>query len=178
MPPANAGGSAAVARAHLLELLGPVVAAAGYDIEDITVISAGRRSLVRVSVDADGGIDLDGVAAVSRLLSDALDRDAGPDAAFAGPYVLEVGSPGVERPLTEPRHWRRAMGRLVQVPVDGQPVTGRVCSTADGGVTLDVEGSRREVPWDRLGRGRVQVEFNRAAADPAAGTSADEIQED
>jgi ribosome maturation factor RimP len=165
MPPASAGASAAQARAHLLDLLGPVVTGAGYDLEDVNVTAAGRRSLVRVTVDADGGIDLDAVAVVSRLVSDALDADAeDPKSprALAGAYVLEVSSPGVERPLTEPRHWRRASGRLVQTEVGGRVVTGRVLDCTDTGVTLEVAGAARAVAWADLGRGRVQVEFNRA----------------
>jgi ribosome maturation factor RimP len=165
MPPATAGASAAQAREHLLGLLGPLVTDAGYDLEDVAVTSAGRRSLVRVTVDADGGIDLDAVAVVSRLVSDALDADTaspGGPRALAGPYVLEVSSPGVDRPLTEQRHWRRAAGRLVAVDVAGRPVTGRVSAVAASGVTLDVDGASREVSWDTLGRGKVQVEFNRA----------------
>ena len=98
-------------------------------------------------------------------MSEALDDDADGGAAFAGPYVLEVSSPGVDRPLTEPRHWRRAHGRLVQVPVADKPVTGRVVETDDDGVTLDVDGARREIAWGELGRGRVQVEFNRGEED-------------
>jgi ribosome maturation factor RimP len=168
MPPATAGASAAQAREHLLDLLGPLVTDAGYDLEDIAVTSAGRRSLVRVTVDADGGIDLDAVAVVSRLVSDALDADtADPRSprALAGPFVLEVSSPGVDRPLTEQRHWRRATGRLVTVDVAGRPTTGRVEQVGGAGVTLDVDGAVGEVAWDDLGRGKVQVEFNRAASD-------------
>ena len=164
MPPDTAGRSAAQARERLLGLLGPVVSAAGYDLEDITVSAAGRRSLVRVSVDADGGIDLDAVAEVSRVVADAIDvvdADAPGGAAFAGPYVLEVSSPGVDRPLTEERHWRRATGRLVRTQVGEQLMTGRVLDTSGSGVTLDVDGTRRDVPWGELGRGAVQVEFNR-----------------
>ncbi|MEO8889447.1 MAG: ribosome maturation factor RimP [Jatrophihabitantaceae bacterium] len=162
MPPATAGKSAAQAREHLLATLRPVVDALGYDLEDITITSAGRRSLVRVSLDADGGIDLDGIAAVSRLVSEALDAEEPGGAAFAGPYVLEVSSPGVDRPLTEPRHWKRARGRLVHVPVGDRSVTGRVQHVSDQGVSLDVDGSEREIAWTELGRGKVQVEFNRA----------------
>jgi ribosome maturation factor RimP len=168
MPPATASASAAQAREHLLTLLGPIVAGAGYDLEDVTVTSAGRRSLVRVTVDADGGIDLDAVAVVSRIVSDALDADAatpGSPRALAGAYVLEVSSPGVDRPLSDPRHWRRATGRLVRVDVDGSPVTGRVTTVDDDGVVLDVEGSARRVDWSGLGRGKVQIEFNRASDD-------------
>jgi ribosome maturation factor RimP len=169
-PAANSGRAAGAARAgqareHLLEALSPVVAATGHDLEDVTVTSAGRRSLVRVIVDADGGVDLDAVADVSRAVSAALDDDADGGAAFAGPYVLEVSSPGVDRPLTEQRHWRRAEGRLVQVTVAEQSVTGRIVGTAAAGVTLDVDGARREIGWDDLGRGRVQVEFSRGEED-------------
>jgi ribosome maturation factor RimP len=166
MPPDTAGGSAAQTRQRLLGLLGPVISAAGYELEDVTVSVAGRRSLVRVSVDADGGIDLDAVADVSRVVSDAIDAtdaDSPGGAAFAGPYVLEVSSPGVERPLTEPRHWRRATGRLVRAPVQERMITGRVIDTTDSGVALDVAGVRRDVPWGELGRGTVQVEFNRSS---------------
>jgi ribosome maturation factor RimP len=158
------GGAAAQAREHLLELLTPLVDAAGYDLEDVTVSAAGRRSMVRVIVDADDGIDLDAVATVSRVISDALEDDSFDTAGarpLAGSYVLEVTSPGVDRPLTEPRHWRRARGRLVSTEVDGAAVTARVTSTDDDGVTLDVDGTQRAVTWSSLGRGKVQIEFNR-----------------
>lgn len=146
-------------RHQLIELIGPVITAAGYDLDDLSVTAAGRRSLIRVSVDGDSGIDLDAVAEVSRTISDVLDADDG--ATFAGPYVLEVSSPGVDRPLTEPRHWRRAAGRLVAVEVDGQPLTARVVSADDTAVLLDVAGEHRSVALASLGRGRVQVEFSR-----------------
>ena len=165
MAPASAGRSTPQARDRLVQTLRPVVEASGYELEDVTVTAAGRRSLVRVSVDTvgpGGGIDLDGVAEVSRVVSEVLDAE---DDTFAGPYVLEVSSPGVDRPLTEHRHWRRALGRLVQVPVGDRTVTGRVVEAGDAGVTLDVEGTRREFAWGELGRGRVQVEFNRGEED-------------
>jgi ribosome maturation factor RimP len=146
-------------RQQLIELIGPVVSAAGYDLDDLSVTAAGRRSLIRVSVDSDHGIDLDAVADISRAVSDVLDSDGG--ASFAGPFVLEVSSPGVDRPLTEPRHWRRAAGRLVTVDVDGRPLTGRVVSADDSTVVLDVDGRQRGLPLAGLGPGRVQVEFSR-----------------
>jgi ribosome maturation factor RimP len=161
MPPAQAGPPPDAARQQLAGLLAPVVESAGYDLEDVTVTQAGRRSLVRVIVDADGGVDLDGVAHVSRAVSHALDEGN----RFTGPYVLEVSSPGVERPLREPRQWRRAMGRLVKVPAGGTPLLGRVVATDDAGVTLDVDGARRHLPWATLEPGRVQVEFTTPGAD-------------
>ncbi|HST46706.1 ribosome maturation factor RimP [Jatrophihabitans sp.] len=146
-------------RQQLIELIGPVVSAAGYELDDLSVTAAGRRSLIRVSVDGDRGIDLDAVARISRTVSDVLDADGA--ASFAGPYVLEVSSPGVDRPLTEPRHWRRATGRLVTVDVDGRPLTGRVVGADDSAVQLDVEGRQHSLPLAGLGPGRVQVEFSR-----------------
>ena len=164
MPPATAGASAAQAREHLLDLLDPLVSDAGYDLEDVTVTAAGRRSLVRVIVDADGGIDLDAVAVVSRIVSDALDADAEAGAAaraLAGSYVLEVSSPGVDRPLTEPRHWRRAAGRLVTARSGASGHRpGRRRSTTRASPSTST-ARRRPSRWDELGRGKVQVEFNR-----------------
>lgn len=161
MPPAQAGPPLDDARRKLAELLAPVVESTGYDFEDVTVQQAGRRRLVRVLVDAEGGIDLDAVAQVSRAVSDVLDdRDA-----LDGPYVLEVSSPGVDRPLREPRHWQRAAGRLVQVDLDGQSVVGRVLGADAEGVRLEVGGTHRAAPWSALGPGRIQVEFNRPESD-------------
>ena len=156
--PASAGRSAAQERERLLDLLAPVVTKAGYDLEDVSVTSAGRRSLVRVTVDADGGIDLDAVAEVSRIISEALDEEGD---GFAGPYVLEVSSPGVDRPLTEPRHWRRAIGRIVKVPVGERTLSGRVTAVAETGVCLELDKGPHEVAWHELGKGVVQVEFRR-----------------
>ncbi len=154
-------------RQQLIDLLTPVIAAEGYDLEDLSVTAAGRRSLIRITVDADNGIDLDGVAAVSRSISTALDDDTdGGDAAFAGPYVLEVSSPGVDRPLTEPRHWRRAAGRLVEFPVTERAgshrvVTGRVKALEGSDLVVDVAGTEQRFALDTVGSGRVQVEFSR-----------------
>jgi ribosome maturation factor RimP len=155
----TAGGRPSHERARLLDTLTPVVQQAGYDLEDLSVTAAGRRSLVRVVVDKDGGIDLDAVAEVSRAVSEAL--DGGGDA-FAGPYVLEVTSPGVDRPLTEERHWRRAVGRLVSVPVGERTVTGRVVQVTDAGIRLTTDTGVEEPAWSELGPGRVQVEFSRS----------------
>ena len=172
MPPAKAGASAAQARDTLAALLEPLITEAGFDLEDVTVSAAGRRSLVRIVVDADGGIDLDAVALVSRVISDALDTaDVANSGVLAGSYVLEVTSPGVDRPLSEPRHWRRARGRRVTVSAGGPSLTGRVLDTSDVGVTLDVDGATHAVAWSDLGAGRVQVEFNRAEAEGSGRSS-------
>ena len=163
---------AAVSRQRVREVVEPVVTAAGYDLEDVTVTAAGRRSVVRVIVDRDGGIDLDAVAEVSRLVSDALDAE---DPTGDVAYTLEVSSPGVDRALTEPRHWRRAAGRLVKASVrDAKDVTGRVLEADGSGVTFDVDGTKRTVPYDALGAGRVQVEFSRPGPSAADDDADDE----
>lgn len=146
---------AAVSRDRVRSALDPVVSAAGFDLEDVAVVAAGRRNVIRVVVDRDGGLDLDAVAEVSRVVSDALD---GSDVTGSAAYTLEVTSPGVDRPLTDPRHWRRAVGRLV---VAGA-VAGRIVSADDTGVTFDADGDERTIPYADLPAGKVQVEFGRA----------------
>ncbi|WP_049573851.1 ribosome maturation factor RimP [Nonomuraea sp. SBT364] len=146
-------------RDHLMKLLEPVVAAEGLDLEDVTVTQAGKRKLLRVIVDRDGGVSLDDVADVSQAVSAALDED---DAMGQAAYTLEVSSPGVDRPLTEPRHWRRAAKRLVKAELrDGTVIEGRVLAADDSGVDLDVEGAGRRLDYQDLTLGRVQVEFRR-----------------
>lgn len=169
-------------RQQLMELLGPVIISQGYELEDVSVTSAGRRSLIRVIVDGDDGIDLDGVADVSRAVSDVLDGtgDSVDSAAFAGPYVLEVSSPGVDRPLTEPRHWRRATGRLVKAPSGDRVVTGRIVSADDQQVTLRDEHGDTEYRYAELGAGRIEVEFSRPGepAEEADRSGADHTEVD
>jgi len=140
-------------------LAGEAAGAAGLVLEDVAVQSAGRRRIVRVVVDlpddALGGVPMDAVATVSQLLSQRLDDS---DAMGGTPYVLEVTSPGVDRPLTERRHWLRARGRLVRVTLrDGGALTGRLTDAGDEGLVVD----GRPVVWDDVTRGRVEVEFNR-----------------
>src|SRR3954451_9052582 len=165
------------ATSRLAGWIEPVVGSAGYDLEDLVVSRAGRRSVVRVVIDRDEGVTLDDIAEVSRAVSAALDENDGE--LGRAPYVLEVTSPGVDRPLTEARHWRRNVGRLVAVPVGPtgatEKVTGRITEVGDAGVLLAVEAAGkpgakkrpptpRRVPWAELGAGQVQVEFGRPEA--------------
>jgi ribosome maturation factor RimP len=148
------------ARARVRALIEPVVEAAGYDLEEVGLSRAGRRHVVRVLVDTDGGINLDDVAVVSREISAALDAaEEQGDEVLPGEYQLEVGSPGVDRPLTQPRHWRRNVTRLVAV----NGLTGRVIDVDEDGIVLDVDGTPRALRFAELGPGRVQIEFKRLA---------------
>lgn len=144
-------------------LVSDLVAAAGLDLEDVTVTAAGRRSVVRVVVGSDEPLDLDAVADLSRDVSEVLD---GHDAFGEAPYTLEVTSPGVDRPLTEPRHWRRARGRRVAATVAGEALTARVGPVAGEVVSLVVPGPDgpvvREVALAEVSGATVEVEFSRA----------------
>jgi ribosome maturation factor RimP len=171
------------AKSRVRAVIEPVIVAAGFDLEDVTLSRAGRRHVVRVLVDADGGISLDDVAVVSREISQALDAaEEAQGEVLAGEYQLEVGSPGVDRPLTLPRHWRRNISRLVAVTVAGVPLTGRITAADETGVVLDVAGETREIPWAELGPGKVQIEFKRLDEavfpdEPDEGDSADDDEE-
>jgi ribosome maturation factor RimP len=155
-------GDLAAHRARLREVIEPVVQAAGYDLEELSVSRAGRRHLLRITVDGAGGVSLDTVAHLSREISAALDsaEETGGDFG-SGEYVLEVSSPGVDRPLSQPRHWQRNVGRLVEVEIGDRKVTGRVVAADAAGVTLEVGGHRHAYGYPELGVGRVQIEFGR-----------------
>jgi len=155
--------------AKLREQLEPVVAGLGYDLEEVAAQRAGSRQLLRVVVDGDGGVTLDDIAEVSQAVSAFLDAT---NVMGESAYDLEVTSPGVSRPLTLPRHWRRSVGRLVVVSLaSGGELTGRVIAADDEGVTFELPGKKpgttggeRRLAHAELGRGKVQVEFNRPGA--------------
>jgi ribosome maturation factor RimP len=162
-------------------VIAPLLASAGYDLEDLSVSRAGRRHLLRVIVDGDGGVSLDTIADLSRSISTALDQAEESGGAFtAEEYVLEVSSPGIDRPLTEPRHWRRNIGRLVSVKAGERQLTARISTADEDTVTLDLDGHPHEFGYPRLGPGRVQVEFNRLGeiADEDLAEFNDEQEED
>lgn len=129
-----------------------VVAASGFDLEGVEVRPAGRRRQVVVTVDADV-VDSDGLAELSHQVSEALDSS---DAMGEEAYTLEVSSRGVGAPLTEPRHWRRNVGRLVVVHLtDGHQVNGRIKAADEECATVDAT----EIPYVEVERAVVQVDF-------------------
>lgn len=164
-PPAKPGAAATgVATESVRAVVAPVVAAAGADLEDLQLRRAGSRLLLRVLIDTEQGVTLDEAAAVATSVSAALD-DAGVLGERA--YVLDVGSPGVDRPLTLTRHWRRNIGRLVRITgVDGSVAQGRITAVADGAddrppawCTVEVGGTPRRVEAAAVRRAVVQIEF-------------------
>jgi ribosome maturation factor RimP len=150
---------------QVIELLGGEFARAGYEIEDVVIDGRARPPRITVIADGDAALDLDTVAELSRAAAALLD---GHDQA-ADQYVLEVSSPGVERPLTSEKHFRRARGRKVDLALsDGSQLTGRVGETRDDAVALVVRDGRdwavREVPLAEVVKAVVQVEFSSPAA--------------
>ena len=146
---------------QVIELLDGEFARAGYEIEDVVIDTAARPPRITLIADGDDPLDLDSIAALSRSASDALDRIDTP------PYVLEVTSPGVDRPLTTEKHYRRARGRKVELTLsDGSQLTGRLGEIHGGTVRLVVRErasanfSVRELPVDGITKAVVQVEFS------------------
>jgi ribosome maturation factor RimP len=140
------------------ELVDPLNAL-GVDVEAVEITPAGKRRVLRVAIDKDGGVTLDDVADATREVSRVLDDS---DVMGEQPYTLEVTSRGVDRPLTLPRHWRRNADRLVKVTLDdGSAVTGRITASDDVAATLDVDGAAHEVAYARVAKALVQIEFNR-----------------
>ena len=142
---------------RLEPIVAEAVAAAGFDLDGLDIQQAGRRKLVKVVVDGDNGVGLDEVADISRAVSAVLDAH---DELITGAYTLEVTSPGVDRPLAKPRHWRRARYRLVRVtPVEGAEFVGRAGDAGESSVRLLVDGSIRELPYREVAKAVIEIEF-------------------
>jgi ribosome maturation factor RimP len=148
---------------QVIELLADEFARAGYEIDDVVIDAAARPPRITVVADGDHGLDLESIAELSRTASSLLDEvDAN-----AAPYILEVTSPGVDRPLTAEKHFRRARGRKVEVTLsDGSQLTGRLGETRGGVTQLVVREGRqanftvRELPLESITKAVVQVEFS------------------
>jgi len=146
-------------RDRLAEVLTEPLAARGLDVEAIELTPAGRRRILRVAVDKDGGVSSDDLADATKEVSRVLDES---DVMGEQPYTLEVTSPGTDRPLTLPRHWRRNESRLVKVTTkDGTTLVGRIRAGGEESVTLDVDGTERVLSYDDVAKARVEIEFNR-----------------
>lgn len=152
---------------ELASRLEPIVAeaveTAGFDLDSFEVQQAGRRQLVKVVVDSDDGVGLDEVADISRKVSAALDEN---EHVLASAYTLEVTSPGLDRPLTQPRHWRRARFRLVKItPAEGTAFVGRVGHAGGEAARVLVDGSIREVRYRGVEKAVVEIEFKQPPAE-------------
>ncbi len=148
---------------QIAELITPALQEAGYYLEDINVVSPGNHRIVTVIVDGEAALNLDQVTVASKLVSELVD-----EAPFMGetPFTLEVTSPGIDRPLTLPRHFTKNVTRLLKVTQnDGVVVTGRITSNTELDVTLSVV--EKKVTKDvtillaDIKRAVVEIEFNR-----------------
>lgn len=150
---------------QVTELLGPQFERAGYEIENVTIDSRTKPPRIVVVADGDSPLDLDAAAELARSASERLDTvDTGP-----ATYVLEVTSPGVERPLTTEKHFRRARGRKVEMELaDATTLTGRLGAVTDGVVDVVVRDRTgwavRPVPLTEIRKAVVQVEFSAPSA--------------
>ncbi|WP_406455431.1 ribosome maturation factor RimP [Streptomyces sp. NBC_00876] len=150
---------------RLRGLLEPLVSAEQLDLEEIEVSRAGRRRVLRVIVDSEEGVELDACADLSRAISEKLDET---DAMGEDEYVLEVSSPGADRPLTEHRHYVRATGRLARLTLtEGGELVARILAVDEEGLDLEVPGVKgrkptsRRIAFDEIAKARVELEFNR-----------------
>lgn len=159
---------------RLEPIIADAVSDAGFELDALEVQQAGRRKVVKVVVDADDGVNSDQVADASRAVSAALDDH---EHVIAGSYKLEVSSPGLSRPLTQQRHWRRARLRLVRVtPKDGDEFVGRVGYAGKTAVRVLVAGRVRDVSYAGVAKAVIEIEFKQPPADELRQLEADEAE--
>ena len=147
---------------RLATLVDECVSALGFDVEAIELTPAGNKRVLRIALDRDGGIGIDHITDATRALSEALDAS---DVMGSQPYTLEVTSRGVDRPLTEPRHWRRNAGRLVRLRLaDDSSIDGRIGDSDDEGVVIEGRTTSQRLAYDQISTALVQTELNRKDA--------------
>ena len=159
-------------------LLEPVVNSFEFDLDDVEVSRSGGQRILDVTIDGDGGVNLDEVAAVSRAISEFLDNS---EAMGDEAYVLEVGTRGVTKPLTKPVHWARNVGRLVNVAGDAINAIGRIVEFTDPNVTLDIKGKLRTLSINDISRANIEIEFKKMpkeAGDSDPSASDENIESD
>ena len=152
---------------QIAQLVTPAVEAQGFFLEEVLLVSPGKHRIVTCIVDGQSSLNMDQVTAVSRAISELLD-----EAAFMGeaPFTLEVTSPGVDRPLTKPRHFAKNVDRLLKVVrTDGEVVTGRISGNSETELTLSVTEKKEVkevvIALADIKRATVEIEFNRKESD-------------
>lgn len=155
------------------EVSGPL-SVLGLDVEAVELTPAGKRRVLRIAVDKDGGVTMDDVADATKAIDDLLETSS---ALGQHPYTLEVTSRGVERPLTLPRHWRRNVDRLVKVTdVDGTVQIGRILDSDDDGATIEVDGQPVSIGYAEVGKALIQIEFKRRNPTNTASEAEDDLE--
>jgi ribosome maturation factor RimP len=159
---------------RLAAVLAPVLADLGLDLYDVEVTGSGRGRTLRVLVDRDGGVDLDAVTAATDSLTPVLDTDPVVASVLPGTYLLEVSSPGLERPLRTPAHYRRAIGTPISLKANAPDGTRRrervlLVGADDEGIDVEIDGARERVAYDDIVQARTVFEWGPA---PKPGKSA------
>jgi ribosome maturation factor RimP len=131
----------------------PALTALGFYLEDLNITSAGKRSLLTVIVDADRHLSLDEVTVATKAISEIVENIP---ALGSTPFTLEVTSPGIDRPLTKPRHWRKNINRLVKIVLlDGSQITGRIKQAGESAATID----ESVINYLDIKRANLEIEF-------------------
>ncbi|MFM1937718.1 MAG: hypothetical protein RLZZ320_576 [Actinomycetota bacterium] len=145
---------------NLIELLGPVITKAGFVLEEITVTPVGKRRLVAVVIDREeSNPSLDEVTVVSKEVSAILDNYS---QMGEMPFTLEVTTPGIDKPLVLPRHWKKNIGRLVKItPKQGEKYVARIKGYEDDQVTLELKNEVLVLSLSDVAKAQIEVEFNR-----------------
>jgi ribosome maturation factor RimP len=131
----------------------PAIESLGFYVEDISITSAGRRSMLTVIVDGDTHLSLDQVTVATKAISEIVENLP---TLGNNPFTLEVTSPGLDRPLTKPRHWRKNKDRLIKIVLnDGKEITGRIKDSTDDQVTVD----EQKVAFVDIKRATLEIEF-------------------
>lgn len=131
----------------------PALTALGFYLEDLNITSAGKRSLLTVIIDADRHLSLDEVTVATKAISEIVENIP---ALGSTPFTLEVTSPGIDRPLTKPRHWRKNINRLVKIVLlDGSQITGRIKQAGESAATID----ESVINYLDIKRANLEIEF-------------------
>ena len=131
----------------------PALTSLGFYLEDLNITSAGKRSLLTVIVDADRHLSLDEVTVATKAISEIVENIP---ALGSTPFTLEVTSPGIDRPLTKPRHWRKNINRLVKIILlDGSQITGRIKQAGESAATID----ESVINYLDIKRANLEIEF-------------------
>jgi len=131
----------------------PALSALGFYLEDVTITSAGRRSMLTIIVDGDTHLSLDQVTSATKAIGEIVESI---QSLGETPFTLEVTSPGLDRPLTKPRHWRKNIDRLVKIVLlDGKEIKGRIKADSELSATVD----ESEIKFSDIKRASLEVEF-------------------
>jgi ribosome maturation factor RimP len=131
----------------------PALEALGFYLEDVTIISAGRRSMLTVIVDGDTHLSLDQVTSATKAIGEIVESV---QSLGETPFTLEVTSPGLDRPLTKVRHWQKNINRLVKVVLlDGSEIKGRIIDVSEVSARVD----EKNINYSDIKRATLEVEF-------------------